>query len=275
MQGFRGLATESAISVESLPTQLESAMNNAMRRIGALIPPGNVTVEHEFARFAPAGVYVHYNRLYRPTVSVDKEGLLSMIKSAEQASRGLAQANPEVILYACTSGSFLSGPGREDEIGDMIQRWSGVPAYTTAGSVIRGLKALQAKRVFMLTPYPDDIHAQEIEFLQFRGVIVDGHDTFRCADTVKIRDITSEAVAARVLEHRAQASRCDAVFISCTNLLTMDQIGHLEQALGVPVTSSNHCTLWTALKHMNVPTGGLGLGRLFELPAGGDKRQAA
>ena len=250
-------------------------MNNALRRIGALIPPGNVTVEREFSQFAPAGVFVHYNRLYRPTVSVDKEGLLSMINSAEQASRGLAQANPEVILYACTSGSFLSGPGREDEIGDKIRQWTGLPAYTTSSSVIMGLRALKAKRIFMLTPYPDDIHAHEIDFLQFRGIAVDGHDTFRCADTVEIRDIPSEAVVERVLAHRAQASACDAVFISCTNLLTMDQIGRLEQELGVPVTSSNHCTLWAALTHMKVTTGGLGLGRLFDLPSGGDTRRAA
>ena len=250
-------------------------MHNALRRIGALIPPGNVTVEHEFARFAPTGVYVHYNRLYRPSVSLDKEGLLSMIKSAEQAARGLAQANPEVIVYACTSGSFLSGPGREDEIGDMIRRWTGIPAYTTSSSVIMGLNALNAKRVFMLTPYPDDIHAQEIEFLKFRGIAVDGHDTFRCADTVQIRDLTSESVAERVLGHRAQASKCDAVFISCTNLLTMDQIEHLEHELGIPVTSSNHCTLWAALKHMKVSACGSGLGRLFDLPAGAEKRHAA
>jgi len=250
-------------------------MNNVFRRIGALIPPGNVTVEQEFTRFAPPAVRVHFNRLYRPTVSVDKEGLLAMINSAEQASRGLAQANPEVIVYACTSGSFLSGPGREDEIGEMIRRWTGVSAYTTSSSVIRGLTALQAKRVFMLTPYPEDIHRQEIEFLRFRDIAVDGHDTFGCADTVEIRDLTSESVAERVLEHRAHASKCDAVFISCTNLLTMDQIENLEHELGVPVTSSNHCTLWTALTHMKVSTRGLKLGRLFDLTANEEKRQAA
>lgn len=250
-------------------------MDNAARRIGALIPPGNVTVEREFARFAPAGVFVHYNRLYRPTVSVDREGLLSMIKSAEQASRGLAQAGVETIVYACTSGSFLSGPGREDEIGESIRTWTGLPAFTTSTSVIKGLKALKAKRVFMLTPYPDDIHAHEIEFLKFRGIEVDGDDTFRCSDTVQIRDIPSEAVAARMLEHRAQAARCDAVFLSCTNLLTMDQIARLESELGVPVTSSNHCTLWAALTHMKVPTAGLGLGRLYDMPAAADARAAA
>ena len=248
-------------------------MNNNSRRIGALIPPGNVTVEREFAQFAPTGVYVHYNRLYRPTVAVDKAGLLSMIESAEKAARGLAQANPEIIVYACTSGSFLSGPGREDEIGEMITRWTGLPACTTSSSVIMGLKALQAKRIFMLTPYADDIHAQEIEFLKFRGITVDGHDTFRCSDTVQIRDIPSEVVAERVLRHRAQASKCDAVFISCTNLLTLDQITYLERNLGVPVTSSNHCTLWAALRHMNVSTAGRALGRLFDRPAGGVQRQ--
>jgi len=250
-------------------------MNNNSRRIGVLIPPGNVTVEREFAHFAPADVYVHYNRLYRPTVSVDKAGLLSMIESAEKAARGLAQANPEIIVYACTSGSFLSGPGREDEIGELIKRWTGIPACTTSSSVIMGLKALEAKRVFMLTPYPDDIHAQEIDFLKFRGISVDGHDTFRCADTVQIRDIPSEAVAERVLQHRAQASNCDAVFISCTNLLTLDQIEYLEHNLGVPVTSSNHCTLWAALRHMKVSMKGISLGRLFDLPVVEEKRHAA
>lgn len=83
---------------------------------------------------------------------------------------------------------------------------------------------------------------------------------------MQIRDIPSERVAQRVLEHRAQASQCDAVFISCTNLLGMDQIAYLERELKVPVTTSNHCTLWAALSHMKVPMAGLDLGRLFELP---------
>lgn len=249
-------------------------MNNDFRRIGALIPPGNVTVEREFPHCLPAGYSVHCNRLYRATVSVDQEGLLSMIRSAEQASRGLAQAGTQIIVYACTSGSFLSGPGREDEIGEMIERWTGLPACTTSTAVIRGLSALGAKRVYMLTPYPRDIHAREIEFLGYRGIAVAGDDTFECADTVAIRDIPSEAVTARVLARRAEAAKADAVFLSCTNLLTMDQIALLERELGVPVVSSNSCTLWAALTRIGAPTQGLGLGRLYDLPAP-DRKAAA
>lgn len=249
-------------------------MNNALRRIGTLIPPGNVTVEREFPQYLPAGYSLHCNRLYRATVSVDQEGLLSMIRSAEQASKGLAQAGVEIIMYACTSGSFLSGPGREDEIGEMIERWTGLPACTTSTAVIRGLQALGAKRVFMLTPYPRDIHAREIEFLAHRGIQVAGDDTFECRDTVLIRDIPSETVTERVLAHRAAAAAADAVFLSCTNMLTFDQIAPLEKALGVPVVSSNSCTLWAALTRIGAPTAGLGLGRLFDLAQHGARAAA-
>ncbi len=250
-------------------------MNNDFRRLGVLIPPGNVTVEQEFPLYLPAGYCAHFNRLYRASVAVDKDGLLSMIRSAEQASLGLAQSGCEIILYACTSGSFVSGPGREDEIGDLIREWTGLPACTTSTAVIAGLRALGAKRVFMVTPYSDDIHGRELEFLAYRGIEVVGHDTFRCADTVQIRDISSERVSELVLRHRDTAMRCDAVFISCTNLLTLDQIEPLEQALGVPVVSSNSCTLWAALRHLQAPLAGVKLGRLFSMQPGGLARAAA
>ena len=82
-------------------------MNNDQRRIGVLLPPGNVTVEREFKDFAPRNVAFNYNRLSRPVSKSTKSSLLSMIPSLERAATDLAQVHPEVILFACTSGSFL------------------------------------------------------------------------------------------------------------------------------------------------------------------------
>lgn len=246
-------------------------MDNNVRRIGVLAPPGNVAMERELPRYLPPGIVINHNRLSRPTPEVTKESLIAMIASLEQAARDLAMAwpKPEVIIYGCTSGSFVQGPGREEELAGKITRDTGIAAYTTSTAVIAALRELNARRVLLITPYIDDVNAHEIEFLKHRGITVEAHDAFHCLDTRDIAKIASEQVAERVMRHAATARRCDAVFISCTNLLTMDQIDPLERELGVPVTTSNQCSLWIALRHMGVDASAVGPGRLFKLKASG------
>jgi maleate isomerase len=240
-------------------------MNNDVRRIGVLAPPGNVAMERELNRHVPAGIVVNHNRMSRPGTAITRESLLAMIDSLERSAQDLAQAHPEVIVYGCTSGSFLSGPGREDELGDKIREYTGIHGITTSTAVIRALRAVSAARVFMITPYPDDINEHEIAFLTHREIAVEGWDAFRCPTSEAIRQVSSERVEALALRHRARIERCDALFLSCTNMLTMDRIEAMEAALGIPVVSSNQATLWAALMHMKVDARGLGGGRLFEL----------
>jgi maleate isomerase len=169
-----------------------------------------------------------------------------------------------VIVFGCTSGSFVQGPGTEDGEAAKITRITGIPAYTTSQSVIMALREFDAKRVLLVTPYIDDVNQREIEFLEHRGIAVEQCISFGCLDTRDIAKIASEEVGDFVLKHADVATRCDAVFISCTNLLTMDAIDALEQKLGIPVVTSNQCTLWAALKHMRVDASAVGPGRLFK-----------
>ncbi|HYC46860.1 MAG TPA: hypothetical protein VED01_15400 [Burkholderiales bacterium] len=238
-------------------------MNNAQRRIGVLLPPGNVAVEREFGRYAPESVAVSYNRMSRPVSKSTKSSLLSMIPSLERAAVDLAQVHPEVILFACTSGSFLEGRGKEDEIARRITSYTGIPAITTSVAVTAALDVLGIRRAFMITPYPDDINEEEVEFLAHYGVEVPAYDSFRCEVTELTAAVPSEEVTAMALRHRREIAECDGLFISCTQLLTMDQIDRLERELDVPVVTSNQATLWAALTFLKVPTEGLAAGRLF------------
>ena len=238
-------------------------MDNNQRRIGVLLPPGNVSVEREFSRFAPDNVAVNYNRLSRPVSVSTKSSLLSMMPSLERAARDLAQTRPELILFACTSGSFLEGRGKEDEIARRIREYTGIPAITTSVAVVDALNALQLKRVYMITPYPDDINDEEVEFLAHYGVEVVGYDSFRCEVTDLTAAVSSEAVAELALRHRVEIGKCDGVFISCTQLLTMDQIEALESKLGCGIVTSNQATLWAGLNFLGVRAQGVRAGRLF------------
>ncbi len=241
-------------------------MDNNVRRIGVLAPPGNVAMERELPLYLPRGIVISHNRLSRPTPDITRASLIAMMASVEQASRDLAMAwpQPEVIIFGCTSGSFVSGPGREDELAAKITHYTAIPAYTTSSAVIMALRALGARRVLLITPYIDEVNAHEIAFLEYQDFKVTACHTFGCLDTRDIAKIASEQVTEFVLAHAAAARSSDAVFLSCTNLLTMDQIDLLERELGVPVISSNQCSLWAALRHMGA-TAANGPGRLFRL----------
>jgi maleate isomerase len=227
-------------------------MNNELRRFGVLAPPGNIALERELPLALPPGVTMNHNRLSRPGSAISADSLLAMAQSIERAARDLAQAYPEIILYGCTSGSFLAGLGREAEVAQRIADLTGIASITTSTAVVDALRAVDARTVFVLTPYPKDITLHEVDFLQHYGIATDGWDTFECPTSEAIRAVSSERVADRVLANRGRIGSCDAVFISCTNLLTMDQIAALERELDKPVVSSNQASLWAVLRHMAV-----------------------
>lgn len=95
------------------------------------------------------------------------------------------------------------------------------------------LQTLAARRILLITPYIDDVNAHEIAFLEHRGITVQACESFRCLDTRDIAKISSEQVRDLVRTHAAVGRHCDTVFISCTNLLTMDQIEPLEEELEI------------------------------------------
>lgn len=239
-------------------------MKNSKRRFGVLFPPGNVAMERELHPRLPAGVSMHCNRLSRPDSSLSEDSLLAMAQSVERAARDLAQTYPEVIVYGCTSGSFLGGAESDTAIARHIEELTGIAAVTTATAVRLALRAVGATRVFMVTPYPDAINRQEADFLAHHGIVVAGWDSFRCRSSEEIREVDSARVAEMVLAHRDDIKPCDGIFISCTALFTVDQIGRIEAALGRPVVTSNQACLWAALHRMQVDSRGLGAGRLLE-----------
>jgi len=239
-------------------------MDNKVRRIGVLAPPGNVAMERELPLFLPPGVVMNHNRLSRPGNAISRESLLAMAESLDRAAHDLAQAHPEVIVYGCTSGSFLEGVGKEARLAERITRHTGIPAVTTSTAVVEALRAQGARRVFMLTPYPEAVNEHEVAFCRHYGFEVVALDSFRCPTSEDIRAISSDQVAERVLGNTGAIGGCDTIFISCTNLLTMDRIETIEARSGRPVVTSNQASLWAGLARMGVPMQGIRAGSLFQ-----------
>jgi maleate isomerase len=240
-------------------------MDNNVTRIGLVVPPGNVAMERELQCYLAPGIAMNVNRLSRPTPAVTKESLLAMIASVDQAVRSLAMCYPQpsIIIYGCTSGSFVSGPGKEADLAKRIADGVNIPAVTTSTAVLMGLKELSIRKVFLLTPYVEHVTQHEIDMLQHHGHTLGGVDSFNCSDTRDIAKISTQQVAERMFQHTEAVQKCDGVLISCTQLLTMDKIDEMEQKLGKPVVTSNQCSLWAALKLIGAPAAANSPGKLL------------
>ncbi|BEP17860.1 aspartate/glutamate racemase family protein [Pyrofollis japonicus] len=229
-------------------------------RIGLIVPSSNTTMEPEMWRLVPSGVSIHTARVKLEKVTVEE--LLAMEKEASYAARLLATADVDLIVYGCTTGSLVGGPGYDEKITKSLEEASGKPAIATATAVVEALRFLDAKRVALATPYIDEVNEKEVRFLEHHGFEVVDLKAFRIEKNTDIGKTPPEKVYR--LARSLDTSRADAVFISCTNLRTIEVIDPLETDLGLPVISSNTATAWLALRRLGIKEAGFPAGRLLK-----------
>lgn len=239
-------------------------MLGKLRRLGLLVPSSDSVTEMDFKTYLPREVSFHTARLSHSDSTKRGSATLDEIcDGIEPAAPTLVQVSPEVIVFACTSGSFHRGEGWDREVQKRITDSSGVPAIVTGIAVADALRALQARRIFMVTPYPEEINQLEIAYFARHDVQIVDYTYFHCEKSRDVSDILPETILARILEHGQAIAKCDALFISCTGLRGMEVIAKVEEEIGVGVVSSNSANIFAALRFMGIDTSAIPAGRLF------------
>jgi maleate cis-trans isomerase len=230
-------------------------------RIGLIVPSTNTINEAEFWRLAPPGVTIHSARA--TSTGEFSEAYFERLREAgRRCADDLATAEVDIIAYGCTSGSIVCP--LEEIVSDLTAR-TGLPAVATAGSVVAALQALGVRRVAVATPYVDFINEREEEFLRTHGFEVTSLHGLRLGETQAER----RSIGRVPPEHVYRMARiCDrpeaeAIFVSCTNLATLDVIARIEADLGKPVVTSNQACFWHCLRSLGIPDRIEGYGRLL------------
>lgn len=231
-----------------------------LARIGVIAPSINTCIEPQFRTLAPPGVEFHVTRLRLR--SGDPSELLAMGESAGAAAELLADLDPDLVLFQCTAATTIGGPAYEADLVARVAAAAGRQATSTGSAVAAALRTLQAERVALITPYEPEINAAEARFL-------DGHGLRVVEDRalgLEASAFTSVSPAEWLDVVRGSRARdADAVFLSCTNVRTLEVIEPLERELGRPVVTSNQAGLWHALRLAGVDVAVSGYGRLLTL----------
>ena len=230
-------------------------------RIGLLVPSVNTVVEPEGCALLPEGFAVYATRM-RNSRS-DADDMAQMCAHVDRGVDELLSANVDVIAFACTAGSFFEGTDGEETLRERLRGGSRIEAVTTAGAVAGALRALDAQRVAMVTPYIPELNDLEVKFLEGWGFDVVSQAGMGILTAFDI-GVVPLAETYRFAREHVDAG-ADALFISCTNLRTMDVIQALEEDLGIPVVTSNQATYWQCLRALGHSAAIPGYGRVFEL----------
>jgi maleate cis-trans isomerase len=222
-------------------------MHNAIdkRRIGLILPSVNIRMEPEFYRCAALKDF----NFYSTRVLLDdttEETLKAMERDLDHAAKMLATVFPEVVVYACTSGSFISGVKGNSHIIETIKEHCHCPVVTASQAMINSMKELGVRTITLVTPYTDDINEKEKEFFENNGIRVTSMNGLQIVEAETLRTQSVESITDLVM--RTDVPESEAIFISCTNVEGLYIAEDLEQKLGKPVVSSNIACLWALLK---------------------------
>lgn len=208
-------------------------MSGAPTVVAVLTPMANPTVEAEMRQLLPPDLAWVTGRL----VSDEADSQRRLIAYAEQVGDSLRQFDtlaPAPVAFACTASGYLIGAAREREIAATLD----VPILWATAAIAARIAALGARRIALVSPYPDPVHAAGLAYWRARGldIVHDERVEIGSADTRAIYALGASAAAGAVA--RAKAAGPELVLLSGTGMPTL---AHLAPQGDPPVISSNHC----------------------------------
>ena len=226
--------------------------------LGLVVLQADETLEQDFRRlFTDRDVAIYTSRI--PSGEALSPDTIAAMEDDLQHSASLfpRAARFDAVGYGCTSGTTLIGA---DAVAALIRQGVETPIVTDPlTAALAALHALEIRKLGLVTPYVESIAAPVRSAFIAAGFEVGEVLTFGEEVEARVARIAPESIKAAA---RQAAQGAQAVFLSCTNLRTLDIIDELEAELGVPVLSSNQVLAWHMAQMTRAPLAAGSAGRL-------------
>ncbi|MBY4891623.1 Asp/Glu racemase [Rhodobacteraceae bacterium N5(2021)] len=210
-------------------------------QLGMVVLQSDETLEADLGRLLPQRAELLVTRIpSSDTVSCDSLGEMArdLTAAASLLPRGAKLA---VVGFGCTSGTAQIGAGR---IAQLTRAGVETQAVTDpVSALIAACRQLGLSRLALVSPYVEEVSTRLMDVLAEAGIEIAAFASFNEANEARVVRIAPGAIVDAARATVAQAP-CDAVFLSCTNLRTLDVIAPIEAELGLPVLSSNLVLAW-------------------------------
>ena len=258
------MAKDVEVSLASRSPRLDDRALN--KRIGLIILATDHTTEPDFARIVASGstgIYVTRVPYANPVTPDNLRAMQPSLTAA--ANLILPDEEVDVVMYSCTAASVVIGDHEIEAAIRAAKPAAAVVTPTAAG--VRGLKALGAQRISILTPYTIATSRPMADYFAGLGFAIDRFTCLGLTDDREMARIAADEIVSFARE--AMAPQSDALFVSCTAVRAAGVAADIEAAIGKPVVTSNLATAWMCLRLCGDTGSRPELGRLMTLPLSG------
>ena len=235
--------------------------DTTVHRVGLIVPSSNTTMETEVPellrrRSELRGELFTFHSSRVRMQHVTKEELTRMVCDSDRCALELSDARVDVIAYACLVAIMSQGNGfhvqSEQRLAEIAAANGGpAPVVSSAGALVRGIHALGATRVAIVTPYMKPLTALVVEYLRDAGIEV--------VDSISLEIQNNLDVAAHdpallpAIARRLDIGAAEAVVLSaCVQMRSLPAIAETEQTLGLPVLSAAVATAYEVLDRLGI-----------------------
>lgn len=211
---------------------------------GIIVLKTDETLEKEFGVLLDHDSVVHYSRVESEALVTPDTLRLMEARIPQSASMLPEDAIYDAVAYACTSGATTIGAEKVAEAVNTVI--PDVPVTDPITATIARLRSIDARKICLLTPYIPELTRAMAEKLTGEGFEIVASGSFYEERESAVVRISQASVLAAV-EALAQEAKADAVFVSCTNLPTIDILEEARKRTGIDVFSSNSALAW----HLN------------------------
>jgi maleate isomerase len=218
--------------------------------VGMLTPQANTTVEPEFNILWPRGVAMINARLLSDKATIS-ERLVDYFDSYGSSMRQFANAPLGVTAAACTGASYLAGRAREAAAVKAIEESCGHRFLTAALAVVDSLAVLRAKRIGLVSPYPEDLNRASTAYWRSHGFEVAAiSNAFNKESSFHpIYSLGGSAAGQALIQ--LENKPLDAIVMLGTGMPTLRPIAQSIGWRGAPVMSCNLCLAWRAVEALS------------------------
>ena len=186
------------------------------------------------------------NPLYITRIPSDPEVTADSLTSMKERITEVASLLPQtrsypVVGYGCTSASAIIG---SDKVSELVQR--GCPAKTVTTPLLAATeyaRHIGVSKIALLSPYIEEVNTPLRKAFAASGLSTDVFGTFGEAEEAKVARISNHSIVDAAAKLGGDPA-VDAVFLSCTNLRTLDALPEIQERIGKPAFSSNQSLAW-------------------------------